>query len=283
MRRLVNEPRRAVCRSRRRQRRPGVAPSGVPVMYVRTAEPPRSLTSNFTPTGVGLRSDIFQLPEATSVAFPQLPCVRIPSALTSAAAEAIHSELRSGIKYERVELADVTRQWRALRPTGDVYFGPMQRHPGWSTPPLASAALAGFDSRDFIEWLSILAGEQLTFRRPVTAYRMDRGDRLCLHDDMSDPDHAISVAYNCSTDWDPAWGGGTRFGEVTSVTPLPTPPDSPIELREWRITNEQVFSPQFNSLLVMRLDPKYAHGVTEVTGPGSRYAIVGIYARSPFA
>lgn len=202
--------------------------------------------------------------------------------LTSAAAKAIYSELSEGIEYERVELSDVTRQWRAIRPTGDVYFGPMQRRQGWATPPLAESVVRAFESDDFLQWLSNVVGEELVFRRPVTAYRMDRGDRLCLHDDMSDPDHAVSIAYNCSTNWNPAWGGGTRFGEVTSVTPLPTPADSPIELQEWRITNEQIFDPQFNSLLIMRLDLKYAHGVAEITGPGSRYALVGIYARSPF-
>ena len=159
----------------------------------------------------------------------------------------------------------------------------MQRHQGWVTPRLADSVLRAFESDDFIQWLSHVTGEEIVFRRPVTAYRMGRGDRLCLHDDMSDPDHAVSVAYNCSTDWDPAWGGGTRFGRVESVTPLPTPADSPIELHEWRVTNEEVFTPQFNSLLVMRLDLKYAHGVAEITGPGSRYALVGIYARSPFA
>lgn len=231
----------------------------------------------------GLRNGGFQLPETAPAVLLENPCIRISDALAPAAAEAIHLELSQGIEYEQVEIADVTRQWRAIRPVGDVYFGPMQRHPGWLTPPLADSVLTGFESDEFVGWLSEVAGEKLEFCRPVTAYRMGRGDRLCLHDDMSDPDHAVSIAYNCSADWDPQWGGGTRFGEVTDVIPLPTPPDSPIELQEWHVTNEQIFYPEFNSLLIMRLDFRFAHGVAEVTGPGSRYALVGIYARPSFS
>ena len=118
------------------------------------------------------------------------------------------------------------------------------------------------------------------FLRPPTAYRMDRGDRLCLHDDMSDPDHAISVAYNLSPGWRPELGGATMFGEVTAVTPLPTPADSPIDLRQWHIRDTRRFVPEFNSMLVMRLDVKYAHGVEEVLGGKPRFAIVGIYGRA---
>ena len=223
---------------------------------------------------------MFALPEAAPGALAKTPCIRFCDVLTDDAARAVAQELAQGLEYERVELSNVTRQWRAIRPVGDVYHGPMRRQPGWATPIVVDEALAGFESADFVEWLSNVAGEALQFRRPVTAYRMARGDRLCLHDDMSDPDHAVSVAYNCTADWDQTWGGGTRFGEVTGITPLPTPADSPIELQEWHIENERSFPPQFNSMLVMSLDFRFAHGVAEVTGPGSRYALVGIYART---
>jgi Rps23 Pro-64 3,4-dihydroxylase Tpa1-like proline 4-hydroxylase len=61
---------------------------------------------------------------------------------------------------------------------------------------------------------------------------------------------------------------------------LDTPPDAPFALQEWHVTNEQRFVPQFNSLLVMRLDTRYAHGVQEVTGDQPRLALVGIYGRA---
>jgi len=173
----------------------------------------------------------------------------------------------------------VTRHWRGARPVGGVYFDPMLRRPGWQSPPLATAAIDWFESVRFLSWLSRVAGEELTFLRPVTAYRMGKGDRLCLHDDMSSPEHAVSVAYNVTRDWRPEWGGATLFGDVVGTTPLPTPPDSPIDLQRWHVVNERRYSPVFNSLVVMALDTRFAHGVNEIIGDGQRFALVGIYSR----
>lgn len=103
---------------------------------------------------------------------------------------------------------------------------------------------------------------------------------------MSDPDHAVSVAYNLSIGWLPEYGGETIFGDVVSVTPAETPWDCPIDLKRWEITNERRFIPKFNSLLIMRLGTQFAHGVEEVTGPVPRFSVIGIYGRArtvPFA
>lgn len=207
------------------------------------------------------------------------PFLRVPDFFADDVAGEIHRELRDGIQYERVELGDVTRQWRAARPVGGVYFDPMLRLPGWRSSSVATAAIDWFDSDQFISWLSGVAGEPLMFLRPVTAYRMSKGDRLCLHDDMSAPEHAVSVAYNLSPDWRPEWGGATLFGDVTGTTDLPTPADSPIGLRQWHIINERRYHPLFNSLIVMQLSTRYAHGVDEVLECNSRFALVGIYGR----
>lgn len=228
----------------------------------------------------GLADLEITLPAVVPAVLRRTPCLRVPNVLPADLADALYCELRDGVEYERLVLGTSTRQWRAGRPLGDVYFGPMQRRTGWSTPAVVESALAWLESPPFLSWLSGLAAEELAFLRPVTAYRMDRGDRLCLHDDMSDPNHAISVAYNLSPDWRPEWGGATVFGEVTGVTPLPTPADSPIDLRQWHVRNEQRFVPLFNSMLVMRLDLGYAHGVEEVLGDEPRFALVGIYGRA---
>jgi hypothetical protein len=227
----------------------------------------------------GPSMDDFALPILAPAALLRTPCLRISGFFPHRVAEGLREELLHGLEYERVELGSITRQWRARRPLGDVYFGPILRKPSWRTPVAIQAALNRFESDSFICWLSELAGEGLDFLRPVTAYRMDRADRLCLHDDMSDPNHAVSVAYNLSAGWQPSWGGATMFGEVTAVTPLETPSDSPIELQQWHVTNEQRFVPEFNSLLVMRLDHRYAHGVEEVAADQPRLALVGIYGR----
>jgi hypothetical protein len=225
------------------------------------------------------RAEAIQLPEPGPAALHEKPCIRFHDFLPRRIAEDLRTELSEGLEYERVQLGEATRHWRALRPLGDVYFGYMVRREGWATPATVAAGLELFESREFVHWLSMLAGEQLAFLRPPTAYKLTRGDRICLHDDMSGPGHAVSVAYNLSANWDPAWGGTTLFGEVESVTPLETPPDSPIELCEWRVRDEQGFVPTFNSLLVMKLGFEYAHGVAEVLGDESRHALVGIYGR----
>jgi hypothetical protein len=233
-------------------------------------------------TGCGSFGPALELPDPATAALRQTPCIRVPDFLSSSVAEELHVELREGIEYERVELGELTSQWRAVRPVGDVYFGPMCRRPGWRTSTTVANAIESFESAPFVSWLSQIAGENLTFLRPMTAYRMVQGDRLCLHDDMSSPEHAVSVAYNLSPDWEPEWGGATIFGEVTGTTALPTPTDSPIDLREWHVTNEQRFVPKFNSLLVMKLSTRFAHGVDQVLGNAPRLALVGIYGRAAF-
>jgi hypothetical protein len=228
----------------------------------------------------GKEQDGFILPAVTHAALRDAPCQQFMDFLPRPLAEALYRELALGMVYEKVELGALTRQRRAVRPLGDVYYGRMERSAGWTTPSAVEAALAWFEKETFLDWLSDLAGERIAFRRPVTAYRMDRGDRLCLHDDVSDPDHAISIVYYLTPIWQPQWGGATVFGVVTEVNALPTPPDSPIDWREWRIRDPQRFTPQFNSLLVMRLDERYAHGVDEILADCPRFALVGIYARS---
>jgi hypothetical protein len=226
------------------------------------------------------RDALISLPSVAPAALRIRPCLRVKRFLSIKAAEDLYLELLHGLVYERVELGSLTRQWRAARPVGDAYFGPMRRRSGWVTPPTAQAALALFDSQPFVEWLSQLAGEELAFLRPATAYQLKRGDRICLHDDMLDSDHAVSVAFNLSANWPPDAGGATIFGDVISVTPVETPWDCPIALKRWEIVNERRFVPEFNSLLIMRLSMEFAHGVEEVTGDQPRFSLVGIYGRA---
>jgi len=112
---------------------------------------------------------------------------------------------------------------------------------------------------------------------------MTNGDRICLHDDMSDPSHAVAVAYNLSAGWRAAWGGATVFGDVIDKRRVETPWDSPIELFEWRVGEAARYVPRFNSLLVMWLDEGHAHGVEEVTSDEPRLSLIGIYARAESA
>jgi len=220
-----------------------------------------------------------RIPAAEVGLLDREPCVRFDVFLPGDVAAELEAEVRRGLVYERVELGSLTSQWRARRPLGDGYFGPMLRRPGWSSPASVVAAVEMFESAAFTRWLSDLAGEEVRFLRPATAYRLDRGDRICLHDDMSDPEHAVSVAYNLSREWTASDGGQTVFGDVIGVTPVDTPADAPFPLQQWHVRDERVFVPVFNSMLVMRLGARFAHGVSEVTSERSRLSLVAIYGR----
>jgi hypothetical protein len=49
--------------------------------------------------------------------------MRLDDFLRPEVAAAVHDELESGLAYERVELAEITRLWRGERELGDAYFG----------------------------------------------------------------------------------------------------------------------------------------------------------------
>jgi len=106
-------------------------------------------------------------------------CLRFDGFLSERVAGLLRAELLDGLEYERVELGGLTRQWRAVRPLGDAYFGEMARRPGWKTAPEVTDALERFESAEFTRWLSWLAGEEVVSARPVTAYPDDeRGPDL---------------------------------------------------------------------------------------------------------
>jgi hypothetical protein len=196
-------------------------------------------------------------------------------------AQALLRFLAQVVEYERVEYGDLTRQWRGRRPVGEEYFGPLVSRNGHERDPVALEALAVFESAWFLGWLSELIGNDLCFLRPPTPYRLDPGDRICLHDDMSDPSHAVSVALNLTAGWREGDGGETRVGQVTGKQPVPTPADCPIDLYQWEVApDNQLFAPVFNSILVLRLGYEFAHAVEPVRGNQSRYSVTTIYGRA---
>lgn len=213
-------------------------------------------------------------------AFPGRPFLRVTDFLRPEYAADLLAELRDGLEYERVDYAGMTRLWRGARPVGDAYFGDFLRRPGWRPRPRAVEALRAFESDWFVSWLSRVTGTEVAFLRPPTAYRLGPGDRICLHDDMSNPDHTVSVAYHLTPDWRPGQGGETTVGEVASVTPVETPADSPIDLQRWELhPGARTLEPVYNSILVLRLGEQYAHGVEPVTGTEPRHSITTIYGR----
>jgi hypothetical protein len=206
---------------------------------------------------------------------------RIENFFRQDVAQSLLQFLALGLEYERVEYGDLTRQWRAQRPVGEEYFGSLVSRSGHQPDPVALEALAVFESEWFLSWVSKLVDVDVCFLRPPTPYRLDPGDRVCLHDDMSDPSHAVSVALNLTPHWRTGDGGETRVGWVTGKRPVPTPADCPIDLHQWEVApGSQLLPPVFNSILVLRLGYEFAHAVEPVRGSQSRYSVTTIYGRA---
>jgi hypothetical protein len=199
--------------------------------------------------------------------------------LESSFAHALADVLLERLKYERVEYSDVTRLWRGERELGDAYFGSLQ----WKGEPPSEAARCEelFGSPWFTELLGDMAGAPVRLARPPSPYLLLAGDRICLHDDMSDPDHCLSVTLGLCRDWTEADGGDTVVGEVASIEDLPTPDDVPFQLRRWTLTNGGIrLRPDFNVVTVLRLSPSLAHGVNPVLTDKPRLSLVALYAWS---
>jgi hypothetical protein len=107
---------------------------------------------------------------------------------------------------------------------------------------------------------------------------MGRGDRICLHDDLSDPVHRVAIILNLSKNWRRSFGGNTIVGPVARIEDLPTPAEIPFQLKRWFLTPyRSVLTPRFNSLLVIAIEKGLAHGVSRVLVNRERLSLVSIF------
>lgn len=132
-------------------------------------------------------------------------------------------------------------------------------------------------SANFLSWLSRLSGQPLQVSKPPTLFRMERGDRIERHDDVSDhPLNRLSAVLHLSKNWKSSFGGNTVLGVVKRI-------DS-VRLGEYRGQSwvlsgkHSTLTPVFNSLNVIALKPGMAHGVTSIKVEACRVSIVCLYA-----
>jgi hypothetical protein len=204
--------------------------------------------------------------------------MRLDDFLRPEVAAAVHDELESGLAYERVELAEITRLWRGERELGDAYFGALQRRQAGEAPRNVQAVYELFAHPWLHDLLSRLLGREITYLRPPTPNRMERGDLICAHDDLSDSRHCVSVVLNLSKNWQRGYGGNTVVGEVTRIEDLPTPLEIPFQLQRWYFgRSRKVLTPKYNSMVLIRLQPGLAHSVTPVRVDRPRLALVDIF------
>ncbi|TFF34579.1 hypothetical protein [Mucilaginibacter psychrotolerans] len=195
-------------------------------------------------------------------------------------AEAVESELRNNIIYEEVDFGGVTRLRRGERELGDAYFGELINQEGKGSVHLGEL-MKLMQSQCFVDFLSGVFGEEIIFVRPGTPYLMGKGDKICLHDDLSDETHSCAVVFNFSKGWKRAYGGNTIVGNVKREEDIYTPPEVPFQLTKKVLYNNfKMHTPKFNSCLLIKIAQGLAHGVTQIKADNERFSFVAIYSRN---
>ena len=215
-------------------------------------------------------SEVISDPDAGMVA------VRIEEVLTAEAARAVHDYVVNDIVYERDEIGQEKRAFRAAR-TGELPTDPFL-HTGTGTPgALAQEGFALFTSSWFVTQLSEWLAVPLTVLRPTTPYRMDPGDFIHPHDDVASPEYLLSIAYNLVPAWQGGDGGETVVGKVGTVQEYEHP-DYFFPLKRWSFDPSGIstLKPVYNSALALVLRPDRAHAVNKIVR-NSRYSMTTLY------
>jgi hypothetical protein len=207
---------------------------------------------------------------AVSNLLEQKGYVRVLNFLDAAVAEGAYRELTEDQRYVRTD-----RSTAADKPTG--YRLGILKSVLQTLSPNVQGCCDLLTGADFLHWLSRLNGHPVQVSKPPTLFRMERGDRIERHDDVSDrPLNCISATLHLSKYWKREFGGNTVLGEVKRI-------DS-VHLGEY-LGQRWVFSvkrsvlpPIFNSLNIIALKQGMAHGVTGIKAGAYRVSIVCLYA-----
>jgi hypothetical protein len=189
--------------------------------------------------------------------------VQIPDFLEPDLAEEAYRELRLEAPFTKtpglgfLELNPNSKLPRHLQICSDILTGP-----------------------DFLEWLSDWAGEEVRPQKSPAFFRMEDGDRIDVHDDISHaPLSRLSGVLHLSKDWKREYGGNTVVGATKKKHTVDTEYGP---MTEWIFGSKRsVLVPKFNCMTVLRLRSGLAHGVTQVVGPRPRLSIVEHYEALP--
>ena len=144
-----------------------------------------------------------------------------------------------------------------------------------------SAVYEIFEHEEFEALISKIVGEKVFSIRPVSPYKFKKNNYLCLHDDMSHPQHAYEVVINLTKNWKKEYGGFAIGGFMKNRKIAATPDDFPFYLQELTLNKEQenyCAMPVFNQLTVLKLSKDLCHGTTTViTDEEERIVIAAIF------
>lgn len=204
-----------------------------------------------------------------NICLSQRPYGRVFDFLNAEIAEGAYQELMKDPRYQRTD--------KMAEPTGVGlgYLMSIDR----SLSPKVQKCCEVLTSMDFLSWLTRLIEGPLQIARPPTLVRMERGDRVTVHDDILNyPLNRVSVVLHLSKNWKRGFGGNTVVGPVKRVENLRFGTSEHLEHR-WVLSNKRsVLTPAFNSLLLIALRPGMAHGVTTLRSDACRVSITSVYA-----
>ncbi|MFA5805027.1 MAG: hypothetical protein WC879_10325 [Melioribacteraceae bacterium] len=194
--------------------------------------------------------------------------------------QTLYSELLNDVKFERVELGKQTKLFRGERELGKVYDGKILFKKNTKQQFIINNCLQMFHDQAFIEFLSKIVGTPVHFLREATPYKFQKGDYLCLHDDLSHPKHCIEVVINLTKNWERKFGGLSLIGKIKRIENVMTPDYLPFQLRKIYLDRSKKYSlvtPKFNTLSIIKLSTENCHGVTKIRHDSTRIVLACIY------
>jgi Rps23 Pro-64 3,4-dihydroxylase Tpa1-like proline 4-hydroxylase len=209
---------------------------------------------------------------SSSPSLKQQAYIRINDFLDTEVAEHAYTELIEDPRYIRVGEAAKTVD-------SPSYQLGILKSVNQSLSPNVQRCCDLLTGNAFRGWLSLLIGSPLRVVKPPSLFRMERGDRIERHDDISDqPLNRFSVVLHLSKNWKRNFGGNTVLGWVKRVEYARVSENGYLD-RRWVFSRQRsVLTPTFNSLTVIALRPGMAHDVTDIRVKAYRVSIVGLYA-----
>lgn len=194
--------------------------------------------------------------------------LRIDDFLTPSVAETVYEELSDDNKFENLSFTQ-------NRSPNLKSFGALRVRQGCHASEPVQRCFGLFTHPWFEGLVSRLSGERVCCLRPPRAYRLSRGDRLEVHDDLFDSRHRISVVLSLAKGWRRSYGGNTLVGQVARVEESQS---SSATTRRWVLNNSNaLLTPRFNSLIIIRLGSDLAHAVTSIKANLPRISVASIY------
>ncbi|MBL7913970.1 MAG: hypothetical protein JNL49_02895 [Bacteroidia bacterium] len=205
------------------------------------------------------------------------PCLSLTDFFVTEFADALYNELKDSLTYQKVNLNGVTKLNRGERELGDTYFGKFLVKQEKEINAI-NTLLRLSESQEFLHFLSNIMQEEIIFLRPGTPYLMNEGDKICIHDDMSDPIHSCAVVFNFTKNWQKGYGGNTIVGTVLREVDIVTPPEVPFQLTKLFLKKEKkIITPRYNTCLILKLKKGFGHGVSQIKSNKNRLSFVTIY------